>query len=66
MFGVYALSRIKGRKLVVVPTLTLKEQWLERIKKFIPSSSQQQEITVQTYQGYEKSERQGVYARRVR
>jgi Type III restriction enzyme, res subunit len=53
LFGVYALLRIKGRKLVVVPTLTLKEQWLERIKKYIPSS-QQQEITVQTYQGYEK------------
>jgi hypothetical protein len=53
LFGVYALSRIKGRKLVVVPTLTLKEQWLERIKKYVPSPFSQ-EITVQTYQGYEK------------
>ena len=53
LFGVYALLRIKGRKLVVVPTLTLKEQWLERIKKYIPSSHQQ-EIDVQTYLGYDK------------
>ena len=53
LFGVYALSHIKGRKLVVVPTLTLKEQWLERIKKYIPLQYRQ-EITVQTYQGYEK------------
>ncbi|MDG6996855.1 MAG: hypothetical protein JRN52_13120 [Nitrososphaerota archaeon] len=54
LFGVYALLQIKGRKLVVVPTLTLKEQWIERIKKYIPSSQFRQEIEVQTYQGYEK------------
>ena len=53
LFGAYALLRIKGRKLVVVPTLTLKEQWLERIKKYIPSQYGQ-ETDVQTYQGYEK------------
>ncbi|MDG6906012.1 MAG: DEAD/DEAH box helicase family protein [Nitrososphaerota archaeon] len=53
LFGVYALSRIKGRKLVVVPTLTLKEQWLERIKKYIPPNYRQ-EIDVHTYLGYEK------------
>jgi hypothetical protein len=53
LFGVYALLRIRGRKLVVVPTLTLKEQWLERIKNYIPPNYRQ-EIDVQTYQGYDK------------
>ena len=31
LFGVYGLARVEGAKLVVVPTLTVKEQWLERI-----------------------------------
>ncbi|PJC01980.1 MAG: helicase, partial [Candidatus Komeilibacteria bacterium CG_4_9_14_0_8_um_filter_36_9] len=43
---------IKGDKLVVVPTLTLKEQWEERIKKFIPEF--QNETEVVTYHAYEK------------
>ena len=46
------MARVKGRKLVVVPTLTLKEQWLERIAKHIPQY--RQEIDVQTYHAYEK------------
>ncbi|MEM3464716.1 MAG: DEAD/DEAH box helicase family protein [Candidatus Bathyarchaeia archaeon] len=52
LFGIYALARIKGRKLVVVPTLTLKEQWLERIAKYIPQY--RHEIEVVTYHAYEK------------
>lgn len=52
IFGLYALARIKGRKLVVVPTLTLKEQWLERINKYIPDLSH--EIDIITYHGYNK------------
>ncbi|RLG69463.1 MAG: hypothetical protein DRO07_02325 [Candidatus Iainarchaeum archaeon] len=52
MFGLYALARIKGRKLVVVPTLTLKEQWTERIRKFIPQS--RDEIDIVTYRAYNK------------
>jgi DNA excision repair protein ERCC-3 len=52
LFGVYALARVKGRKLVVVPTLTLKEQWLERIAKYVPQW--RHEIDVQTYHAYEK------------
>jgi len=52
LFGIYALARIKGNKLVVVPTLTLKEQWRERIEKYIPEFSHEIEIT--TYLGYEK------------
>jgi len=52
LFGIYALARIKGKKLVVVPTLTLKEQWKERIKKFIPEY--ETEIDVETYHSYHK------------
>lgn len=51
-FGVYVLARIKGDKLVVVPTLTLKEQWEERINKYIPEFAG--EIEVVTYHAYEK------------
>lgn len=52
LFGVYALGRIKGRKLVVVPTLTLKEQWLERLMKYLPE--QMYEVEVVTYHAYDK------------
>jgi len=52
MFGLYALARIRGRKLVVVPTLTLKEQWENRISKYIPEYWH--EIDISTYLGYDK------------
>jgi len=52
LFGVYALARIKGKKLVVVPTLTLKEQWEERIQEYIPFYKD--EIIVSTYHSYNK------------
>ncbi|MCS7097584.1 MAG: DEAD/DEAH box helicase family protein [Candidatus Methanomethyliaceae archaeon] len=52
LFGIYVLARVKGRKLVVVPTLTLKEQWLERINKYIPKYGH--EIEVVTYHAYDK------------
>ncbi len=51
-FGIYALARIKGRKLVIVPTLTLKEQWLERINEYIPEFGD--EIDIITYHSYNK------------
>lgn len=51
-FGVYILAKIKGKKLVVVPTLTLKEQWEERLNKFIPEY--RDEIELVTYRAYEK------------
>jgi DNA excision repair protein ERCC-3 len=50
--GIYILGRIKGQKLVVVPTLTLKEQWEERINKYLPEY--RNEIEVVTYHAYEK------------
>ena len=53
-FGLYTLGRIKGKKLVVVPSLTLKEQWLkDYIAKYIPDNFQN-EIEVQTYHAYHK------------
>lgn len=52
LFGVYALARIKGRKLVIVPTLTLKEQWEERIAKYIPEFVNETEVM--TYHAFEK------------
>ncbi len=52
LFGMYLLARLKGPKLVIVPTLTLKEQWLERIEKFLPSHAH--EIRVETYHSYHK------------
>lgn len=51
-FGVYALGRVRGDKFVVVPTLTLKEQWEERINKYIPEFKN--EIQLETYHAYEK------------
>jgi len=50
-FGVYACAALKGRKLVVVPTLTLKEQWLENLQKF---STVSYEVQVETYQAFHK------------
>jgi len=50
--GINALARIKGRKCIVVPTLTLIEQWKDRIEKFIPQ--RKSEIDIITYNGYEK------------
>jgi DNA excision repair protein ERCC-3 len=52
LFGVYALGRIKGEKLVVVPTLTLKEQWEERIRKYLPDYPMETEVV--TYNAFEK------------
>jgi len=51
-FGLYALARIRGRKLVLVNTLTLKEQWEQRIRKFIPEFAN--EIEVLTYHSFHR------------
>ncbi len=52
MFGLYALGKIKGRKLVVVPTLTLKEQWEKRVEEYL--SEDKLNIDIVTYLGYDK------------
>ena len=49
-YGIYAGAKIKGWKLVVVPTITLKEQWEERIKEF--ASECAEEFIVMTYQSF--------------
>lgn len=52
LFGHRLIGQIKGEKLVVVPTITLKDQWIERLKKFNPESLN--EVKVETYHAYEK------------
>lgn len=47
-FGLDLLDRFKGAKLVVVSTLSLKEQWLERLKRLPPN--RRAECHVVTYQ----------------
>lgn len=46
MVALEAMCQIKGPKLVLVPTLTLKEQWLERIKKQTPLVEDEYRIEV--------------------
>ena len=50
-FGTYACAAIKGRKLVVVPTRTLKEQWLEYIRDH---TTIDYEVEVETYHAFHK------------
>jgi hypothetical protein len=50
--GLYILAKIKGRKLIVVPTRTLVEMWKERIKKYCPKELENTEII--TYQSLHK------------
>ncbi len=52
-FGLHAGGKIKGNKLVVVPTLTLKEQWNDHIYKYIQSTNQN-EWEVVTYHSFDK------------
>ena len=49
--GAYACAAIKGRKLVIVPTRTLKEQWREYLQKYtkIPH-----EVQIETYRAFDK------------
>jgi hypothetical protein len=49
--GVYACAALKGRKLVVVPTLTLKEKWLEDLRDQTDISY---EVDVETYHSFHK------------
>jgi len=53
IFGLYLMSMIKGPKLIVVPTVTLVEQWQERIlsETSIPES----EYMIITYQSAHKA-----------
>jgi len=52
LFGHRVIGTLKGPHLVIVPTLTLKEQWRERIRTFNPESVN--EVQIETYHAYEK------------
>lgn len=46
MVALEAMCQVKGPKLVLVPTLTLKEQWLERIKEQTSLSEDEYQVEV--------------------
>ena len=50
-FGMYACASIKGPKLVIVPTVTLVEQWEQRLKQYTNIAN---EVQVMTYRSFEK------------
>ncbi len=52
LFGHRAIGCVKGPHAVVVPSIILKEQWLERIALFNPTVKD--EVTVETYHAFEK------------
>ncbi len=54
-FAMAALDSIKGRKLIVVPTRTLIDQWREYFRKYAPRLSYETEIV--TYNSYERVSR---------
>lgn len=51
IFGTFACSAIKGPKLVVVPTRTLKEKWTEDLAKWTTISH---EVQIETYHAFHK------------
>lgn len=46
MVALEAMSQLKGRKLVLVPTITLQEKWQEDIQKFTQLTQDEYEIVV--------------------
>lgn len=50
MVSMKLLDRIKGKKIIFVPTRTLLEQWIWYIDKYIPHCKN--EIKITTYQGF--------------
>ena len=52
LFGHRIIGSLKGPHLVVVPSIILKEQWLERLSVFNPQAKA--EVTVETYHAYDK------------
>lgn len=54
MIAMKAMDVIKGKKLVIVPSRTLVEQWHYYIEQYIPHAKS--EIHVATYQGYRNTD----------
>ena len=52
IIGLYIMNMLKGRKLIVVPTLTLVEQWKERIRRY--TAIQPHEYEIITYNSAHK------------
>ncbi len=52
LFGHRVIGSIKGPHLIIVPSIILKEQWLDRLQSFNPSAVN--EVTVETYHAYNK------------
>ena len=50
MISLYIMDILKGKKLLIVPTRTLAEQWSYYIETYIPHAKE--EIKIATYQGY--------------
>ena len=50
-FGMYASASIKGKKLIIVPTRTLVEQWKRRLSEYTYIS---EEIEIVTYRAFDK------------
>lgn len=51
--GIYIMAKIKGNKLIVVPTKTLIELWKQRIEKYCPEEKENTEII--TYQSLHRA-----------
>lgn len=49
VFGVRAITRVKGRKLVVVPTRMLVDQWCDRLRQWTSESYQTSVVTYQSW-----------------
>jgi len=54
MVAMKCIDRLKGKKLIIVPTRTLVEQWDYYIEKYIPHCKN--EIEISTYQGFRNKE----------
>nr|MDO8083102.1 helicase-related protein [Candidatus Freyarchaeota archaeon] len=60
MLGLYAIGKIRGEKLVVVPTVTLREQWAERIKNQL--DVEPNEVKIVTYHSAVKESAEKEYS----
>jgi len=56
LFALYLLSIVRGKKLVIVPTRTLKSQWIERIEEYLEDDIWD-EVEIHTYRAYSKVKR---------
>lgn len=53
VFGLYAIARLKGEKIIVCPTVMLVEQWQSRLQKWMDLGLRH-DVEVVTYQAWER------------